>query len=80
MAPLSERDEKWVEAIVDAAVTRVLGKAKDFVADRIEAHTRTCPHFMRSKGILVGMVLASSLAGGGGAVVLVKAIAGWVGG
>ncbi len=79
-ASLSEQDREYVGALIHAAAIEVLGEAKDFTAERIEAHTRTCPHFMRSKGILIGMVLASTLAGGGGAIVLINAVAGWLGG
>lgn len=79
MPPLSARDLKWVEAIVDAAAARMLGKAKDFTAERIETHIKSCPHFIRGKGIIFGLLLASSF-GGGGAVLLSRLLARWLGG
>jgi len=79
-ASLSDQDRDYVHAIVQAAAEKILGLSKDFTVEKIQAHTKTCPHFIRSKGIVLGMLLASTLAGGGGAIVLVKAIAGWLGG
>ncbi len=79
-ASLSDQDRAYVHAIVQAAAEKVLGLSKDFTAERIQDHTKTCPNFIKSKGILLGMVLASTLAGGGGAIVLINAVAGWFGG
>lgn len=63
-ASLSQQDRDWVKAIVKAAVTETLLEAKKCTDSRIEAHVKGCPHALRGKAIIAGIVVVATVAGG----------------
>jgi hypothetical protein len=82
MATLSEQDRAFINALIDAAAERILGKSKDFTVERIGIHTGNCPHLLRGKAFVFGLLFAATLSGGGVGLVLIKVAAalGWIGG